>query len=274
MSQTLWHDGEPTWAASYHGRVSELPSSVRLALWMTHSWNGGPSTSEALARSFRGLDHVAGDLGRLDLWRDLGERALFVALPRPGDVSRMPSGSPAAAAQAADSGECVFVAGIGGVLAPTLSQFGPDGDTGVRADWQAYEADPVPRHRLEMLDLRQVHQQLLARVAEHADRFEVVGGAPWGNRRSEVQAGLGAGLWGVPPATPVRALQLMALAADVARIAERTSRLTTLGSGGLDAGTAASRGLLLRSLTGDADDALADATNIAVMSLAGWRPAL
>lgn len=254
--------------------MPELPASVRLALWMTHSWNGGPSTVEALTRSFPDLDHVAGDLTRLDTWRDLGERALFVALPRPGDVSRMPPGSVAAAAEATDAGECVFVAGIGGVLVPRLSEFGPENDTGTRVDWSAHEADPVPRHRLEMLDLRQVHRTLLAAMASHADHFERVGGAPWGaGTRSEVELGTEARSWGVPPATPARALHTMALAASVSRIADRTAGLRGLGSGGLDAATATTRGMLLRSLAADADDALTDATNIAVMTLAGWRPA-
>jgi hypothetical protein len=31
--------------------------------------------------------------------------------------------------------------------------------------------------------------------------------------------------------------------------------------------------MLLRSLAADADSALADATNVAVMTIAGWRPA-
>jgi hypothetical protein len=65
----------------------------------------------------------------------------------------------------------------------------------------------------------------------------------------------------------------MSLAANLSRLAHRTSGLTSLGSGGLDAGTAAGRGMLLRNLAADADTALADATNVAVMSIAGWRPA-
>ena len=64
----------------------------------------------------------------------------------------------------------------------------------------------------------------------------------------------------------------MAVAADVSRVAHRTGLLSSLGSGGLDAGTAASRSTLLRSLAAAADDALVDATNIAVMTVAGWRP--
>jgi hypothetical protein len=215
--------------------VSELPASVRLALWITASWRGDLGTTDALGRAFPDLDHVAGDLARLDVWRGLGEQALFVALPRPGDLSRMPRGSAAATAAAADAGECVFVAGIGGILVPTLSEFGPEGDVGVRADWTAYEADPMPRHRMEMLDLREIERELMTRLREHTARFDEVGGHPWGHEaRAEAQADLDTGLWGIPPATSGRAL---------------------------------------RDLAADADVALADATNVAVMSIAGWRPA-
>jgi hypothetical protein len=254
--------------------VSELPASVRLALWVTASWRGDLGTTDALKRAFPDLDHVAGDLARLDVWRDLGERALFVALPRPGDVSRMPRGSVAATAHAADTGECVFVAGIGGVLVPTLSEFGPEGDVGLRADWTAYEADPVPRHRMEMLDLREIERELMTRLREHTAGFETVGGHPWGHEaRAEAQADLDATLWGIPDATSGRALRIMSLAANLSRLARRAANVTTFGSGGLDAGTATSRGVLLRDLAADADAALADATNVAVMSIAGWRPA-
>jgi len=254
--------------------VSELPASVRLALWVTASWRGELTTRDALARAFPDLDHVAGDLGRLDVWRDLGEQALFVALPRPGDISRMPHGSTAATAHATDAGECVFVAGIGGVLVPTLSEFGPEGDVGVRADWTAYEADPIPRHRMEMLDLREIERGLMTSLREHTTRFEEVGGHPWGDEaRAEAQADLDAALWGIPSATPGRALRVMGLAANLARLAHRTAGRTSLGSAGLDAGTAAGRSRLLRDLAADADAALADATNVAVMTIAGWRPA-
>lgn len=257
--------------APYDEGMFELPASVRLALWVTHSWNGGPPLRSALARSFPDLDHVAGDLHRLDVWCDLGERALFVALPRAGDTTRMPPGS--AAAEATDVGECVFVPALGGVLVPTLTEFGPPGDTGVRADWRAFEADPMPLHRLEMLDLRQVHRTLLGQLAAHADRFESVGGAPWGAEvRGDVEHGDGPTAWGVPDATPAGVVPVMGLAAGVSRVAHRTGALTALGSGGLSAATSAARAMLLRSLAADADDALTDAANIAVMTIAGWRP--
>jgi hypothetical protein len=111
-------------------------------------------------------------------------------------------------------------------------------------------------------------------VREHTVRFEQVGGHPWGHEaRAEAHSDMDTALWGIPAATSPRALRIMALAANLSRLAHRTASLTSLGSGGLDAGTATSRGMLLRDLAADADTALADATNIAVMSIAGWRPA-
>ena len=254
--------------------MSELPASVRLALWVTAAWRGDLSTRDALGRSFPDLDHVAGDLGRLDVWRDLGEGALFVALPRPGDVSGMPRASTAVTAHAAEAGECVYVAGIGGVLVPSLSTFGPEGDVGHRVDWTAYEAEPVPRHRLEMLDLRDVERTLVGRLAEHTVRLADIGGQPWGDAaRSAADADLDTALWGVPRTTPARALRVMSLAGTAAQLADRALSLTTLGSNGVDGSTMASRSTALRSLAGDADTALAQAANVAVMTLAGWRPA-
>jgi len=254
--------------------MPELPASVRLALWVTVAWNGRLTLREALARAFPDLDHVAGDLARLEVWHDLGERALFVALPRPGDVSRMPLGPVPAAALAAEAGECVFVPMLGGVLVPAVSRFGPAGDEGWRVDWTAHEGHPVPRHRLEMLDLRHVERTLLSQLREHTEAFERVGGAPWGPQaRAEAETSLDTRLWGLPENVPPKALRVMALAATVARLAEHARRLTGLGSSGLDSSTNDRRESLVRVLSADADDALADATNVAVMSLAGWRPA-
>ena len=253
--------------------MSELPASVRLALWVTAAWRGELPTRDALARSFPDLDHVAGDLARLDVWRDLGEGALFVALPRPGDVSGMPRASSAAMAHAADAGECVYVAGIGGLLVPTLSTFGPDGDVGHRIDWTAYEAEPVPRHRLEMLDLRDVERTLLTRLAEHTTRLADIGGQPWGqDARAAAENDLDTKLWGVPRSTPGRALRIISLAGTASQLAERATSLSALGSSGVDTSTMTSRSTALRALGGDADSALAEAANVAVMTLAGWRP--
>lgn len=255
-------------------RMPELPASVRLALWVTAAWRGDLPLREALARSFPDVDHAAGDLGRLEVWHDLGERALFVALPRPGDLSRMPLTSAAAAGHAADAGECVYVASLGGLLVPALSEFGPADDTGWRIEWTAYDAQPVPRHRLEMIDLRDVEGTLVARVREHTEAFERVGGTPWSHSaRAEAEGQLGVVPWGLPDGLPGRALRVIALAATAGTIADSAARLTGLGADGLEAATNARRADLVRRLAADADHALADAANVAVMALAGWRPA-
>src|SRR6476661_1377386 len=114
--------------------MPELPASVRLSLWTTHAWATGSALENAVRRALPDVDHVEGDLDRLALWRDLGERALLVALPAPGDLVGMPRAAPEVLAAAADGGECVFVPALGGLLVPSISSFGNDarGLDGVR----------------------------------------------------------------------------------------------------------------------------------------------
>lgn len=259
---------------AYDGAMAELPASVRLALWVTSAWHGRLELRAALARAFPDVDHVAGDLSRIELWHELGERALFVALPRPGDLTRVPRTSSEALAHAAATGECVYAAGLGGLLVPTLTEFGPAGDVGLRVDWAAYDAEPVPRHRLEMLDLGDAERTLMASVRRHADALEAVGGSPWGpHHRAAAEDSLERSLWGLPPETPPRVLRVVALAAKVSAMADIAGRVGHLAPGALDVTTSAAREGLLRTLVADADAALADAANIGVMALAGWRPA-
>lgn len=258
---------------AYDDAMAELPASVRLALWVTSAWRGRTSLDEALQRSFPGVDHVFGDLRRVELWHDLGEQALFVALPRPGDISGMPRTSPEALAHATEAGECVYAAGLGGLLIPTLSEFGPEGDVGLRADWTAYDAEAVPTHRLEMLDLGHIERTLLASVRRHATDLELVGGTPWGSaHRTAAELSLDRTLWGLPPETPTRALRVISLAAKVSALADIAGRVGHLAPGAVDATTSSTREGLLRTLVSDADTALADAANVAVMTIAGWRP--
>lgn len=253
--------------------MPELPASVRLALWTTLAWRGEVTLAEALERSLPDVDHVTGLASTLEAWGGIGEQALLVALPRPGDVAALPPCGPVVAGHAAEAGECVHVAGVGGILVPTQSQFGPEGDTGLRIDWTAYDADPMPRHRVEMLDLRQTERALLERMRHHTERFEAAGGHPWTREaRAAVESGPERSRWGVPRQVPARALHVIALAASVSELADRAGALTALGSQGHDARTAGQREQLLRSLAADADHALAEAANVAVMALAGWRP--
>jgi hypothetical protein len=258
----------------YDDVVPELPASVRLALWATVAWDGAVALAEAVERSFPDVDHVTGLHPVLQAWGDVGERALFVALPRPGDLGSLPRCAPSVAGHAAEAGECVHVAGVGGILVPTQTEFGPQGDTGLRIDWTSYDAEPTPRHRLEMLDLRQTERQLLDGMRHHTDQFEAAGGHPWDRQaRADAEAGLRHSLWGLPHQVPPKALHVMALAATVSEMADRARALTDLGAHGVDTTTAARREQLLRSLASEADRALAEATNVAVMALAGWRPA-
>ena len=67
-------------------RMSTLPASVRLSLWITAAWAGRTSVPEALAAALPDVDDVAGDVDRLTLWGELGERVLVAALPRPGPL--------------------------------------------------------------------------------------------------------------------------------------------------------------------------------------------
>lgn len=258
----------------YDDEVPELPASVRLALWTTVAWRGDLPLAEAVERSFPDIDHVTGLQPTLEAWGAVGERALFVALPRPGDLGELPRCAPAVAGHAAEAGECVHVAGVGALLVPTQSEFGPEGDRGVRMDWAAYDAEPTPRHRLEMLDLRQTERELLDRMRHHTEQFEAAGGHPWDRQaRAEAENGLRHALWGLPSQVPSNALRVMAVAATVSEMARHAGSLTSLGAHGVDVATAGRREQLLRSLGSDADRALAQATNVAVMALAGWRPA-
>ncbi|HET7398089.1 MAG TPA: hypothetical protein VFJ94_06165 [Intrasporangium sp.] len=254
--------------------MAVLPASVRLALWATAAWHGHLPSDRVVARALPDVDHVAGDLDRLELWRELGEGALFVALPRPGDPTSVPRSSPEALAAAVDAGECVFVAGIGGLLVPSLSDYGTAGDTGLRADWTAYDCDPTPRHRLEMLDLRHTERTLLESVRRYAEQLEAVGGAPWDEHHREAAEGaVRRAVWGLPDVTPDRAVRVLTLAARVAALADTARVGAALPRGPVAADATARREALLRSVRGDADTALGEAANVAVMAIAGWRPA-
>jgi hypothetical protein len=270
--------GEPSGGRGplYDGAVPELPASVRLALWTTASWSGGSALEAAVAAALPDIDHVAGDLGRLDLWHDLGERALLVALPAPGDLSGLPGARAEAQGAAAVAGECVFVPGVGGLLVPTVATFGSTTagsslDTGTRVDWKAYDADPVPRHRVEAIEPSQLERHLRLELVEVTEALDTVGGQPFtaGAARELADAALGS-RWGVPDGLPPRVQRVIALAGTVGQIVD-----AGLGApdDALSAATSQSRRSLLQRLQRAADRALADATNAACAVLAGWRPA-
>lgn len=267
-----------------------MPAAVRLSLWVTAFWSrrpgNGPTGPEAdslraaVRLAQRDLDVCDLPLDRLQLWADLGERALFVALPSPGRAIGLPRCEPAVQAAAIDAGEAVFVAGLGGLMVPAFDTFGRPEDQGWRVTWTAHDAGPVPRHELEMLDLRELDRRLREAVLEAAEPLERSSLAQLGTGRTTDWSGRGglspadlAGArladpaWGLPADTPPSAARVMQTAARLAIMADegRWSGPTLASAGSL------AREQALARLSATADEVLAGATNIAAMTIAGWR---
>lgn len=250
--------------------MAELPASVRVALWVTHAWSGGTSPTEALHRALPDIDHTEGLLEQVRLWRDLGEAALLVALPGPGDVAGLPRCGPVATDAAVEAGEALFVPGLGGLLVPEHSTFGSAGAEGHRLDWVAHDADPVPPHRIEALDHAQLERHLRRRMLAAVDELDAIGGHPWGEdlARDLLDDRLGAD-WALPAPLTGRARTVIGLAATISLAAS----LGLEASGTLTAAHEQSRSAALRTLRRDAERTLADATNAACATFAGWVPA-
>lgn len=248
----------------------ELPASVRVALWGTEVLAGRLPAGQLARRALPDVDECHGLGEQVGLWRDLGERTVLVALPRPGDLTGMPQGSSELAAAAARAEECVFVPGVGGALVPEIEQFGPPGDRGWLARWSAFEAAPVATHRVEALDLGAIELQLRRELAALTDALASAGGPPFGPAADRGAARAratctGAGSWGLPDGLPPRAVRVIDLAGTVLLLTD--AGLDTVTSS-LDVSTTVRRTDLLRRLQAHAGRALADATNAAVLHLA------
>jgi hypothetical protein len=247
--------------------MPELPVSVRLALWVTAAWAGGSDLAQAVARAHPDADDVGGDLARIPLWGELGEGALLVALPAPGDAAGMPATSPDALAAATAAGECVLAPSLGGVLVPQVDGYGPSADRGLRVRWTAYDAAPVPRHLVEAVDVREAARGLARAVVEATEALERLGGEPFDPAARAAAADHRE--WALPPgvAGPVGAT--IRSAAAIAGAAETGLHVPP---GAVATITLEGRERVLRRLRRDAERALAAATNAAVASLAGWFP--
>ncbi|OLT15881.1 hypothetical protein BJF80_07845 [Serinicoccus sp. CUA-874] len=250
----------------------ELPASVRVALWATAAYAGRIDVSGVAPRALPDLDHVEGLAEPLAMWQSLGERAVLVALPRPGDLSGMPSATGDLHAAASAARECVFIPGLGGALVPDFERFGPEGDQGWAVRFELHGADPYPTHRVEALDLGQLELSLRTELAAHTQTLAATGGAPFGaaadRALDRLRALADADRWGLPPGLPGRAERLIGLAATVLRLTE-AGLDPDLES--VDLATTSARGQTLRRLHAQAATSLADATNTAVLHLAGWR---
>lgn len=248
----------------------ELPASVRVALWATQVLTGDLPAPDLPRRALPDVDECVGLVEQVGTWRDLGERAVLVALPRPGDLHGMPQASPELVDAATAAEECVLVPGVGGALVPSLSVYGPAGDQGWLATWTAYPAAPVATHRVEALDLGQTELALRRELAELTEALAGAGAPPFGaaadRGAARARAVTGrAGRWGLPEGMPPRSARVIDLAGTVLRVAD--SGLETV-TASLDSATTVRRGELLRRLQQQAARALADATNVAVLHLA------
>ena len=269
---TLANPPEGSAGDTYDGGMSVLPASVRLALWATASFTGRSRLEEVLVRSLPDVDHVDGDVvARLELWRDLGERAVLVALPRPGHLHGMPRGSAEFAAAATAAGECVYVPGMGGALVPRVEVYGPEADQGTRVTWSAYDTDPVPAHTLEALSLSEIERGLRSELIELTDALDGLDVRPWAGSdlRATADERLGGRGWGLPDGLPQRAMAVMTLAAQVGAITD--VGLEHVGHAVNAHGTERRRALLA-DLQGSADRALGGAATVAALNLAGLRP--
>lgn len=252
--------------------MSVLPVCVRLSLWATAAYAGRLPVEEAVNRAHPDLDHVTGSLERLSLWRALGERAVLVALPRPGNLSGMPRGSAELTGAATEAGECVYVPAIGGALVPTIERFGPADDQGTSVTWTAYDCDPVPAHALDGLSLSEIDQGFRHELAERTAAIEALDAAPWSGSPFRAMAdGLIIGQWGLPDGLPPRATTIITMAALVG--AATGLGLSDQAQAQVLTGTVSQRRrVALTSLDSHADAAMAAAATVAALSIAGLRP--
>lgn len=257
---------------TYHELVSVLPVSVRLCLWATTAYAGQLTLAEAVDRTHPDIDHLRGDIDRLCLWRDLGERAVLVALPRPGNLAGMPRGSAELIAAATDAGECVYVPGIGAALVPTIESFGPAGDQGTQVTWAVYNCEPVATHALDALSLSEIEQGFRMELLEYTRVIEDLDAKPWaGSPMRSAADELTNRQWGLPEQLLPRAVKIITMAATV-------GLATGLGLGDksqsqvLTSALAEQRRKVLTYLDASADNAMAAAANVAALSIAGLRP--
>lgn len=253
--------------------MSVLPIAVRMSLWATAAWSQGFPIARAVEATHRGIDHAAGALDRLDLWHDFGERVVLVALPRPGDITGLPRGSAELVDSATSAGQCVYVPTLGGALVPEVATFGSVDDHGTQVSWTAYESDPVAPHVLESISLREVEVVLREQLAESTDAIDALQAAPWddGALRRVADRRTGGGGLGLPDGVPARALRLLSLAGTV-HAALELGLSTYASSGAVDAMAGEQRRVVMSRLYAGARPAIAAASNVAAMTMAGLRP--
>lgn len=259
-------------ALAYGVPVVALPLVLRCALWGTR-WLGGRGDLDDIVQNVHAgtVTDMAGPFqATLRTWADQGETAVFLALPRPGQLMGMPRAHLTTTAAGTDAGQAAYAPTVGGALVPTLTRFGPEGDTGVLVTWAAHQTEPVPRHIAEAPDVGDLSRRLTEAVQEATTRLATVGGIPW--RGGEATPPPRASVPGLPPGLAPRPLHLLDRAGDVRALALAGIGVENSGAA-LDATTSVERAAILRRLLIEAEATLVGATNILAMSQAGWRPA-
>jgi len=251
--------------------MPELPASVRIALWVTSAWTRGETLESAIESALPDVDAVGSGVRTLDLWHDLGERTVLVALPTSGDITSLPPCAAEARAAAVDAEECLVAPGLGALLVPEWSTFGAPSatgaDTGTRLDWTAYDSSPVPIHRVEALDPRESMRLLTTTVLDMTQQLDALGGQPF-DAVSARESLPRPAAWALPDELPGQVLRAITFAAAI----------STAAAAGLDGpqdgpdGWTLQRRLeLLRDLRRVAERALVDAANAGVAAVAHPR---
>lgn len=244
-----------------------LPASTRLSLWVTAAWHGTLPVDEAVVRALPDVDDISGALSRFAVWGEFGEQVLACALPRPGAAGLLPRGPSDMRDAAIEHGECVFVPGLGGVVVPVVSEYGAASDLGVSVEFLAFDADPVPQHRLTGIDVGFAERELRAALGSSTAALEELdlGGTelrrPAVSRPSEN--------WVLPDGLPARAARLIELAGTILSAVEVAQEHTGDLVGGRNGAVFAQ----LQTLEGAATTALEQATNAAALQIAGLIPA-
>lgn len=249
--------------------MAVLPASVRVAIWASAALSGRLPVEDVAEHAMPDLDHCTGLVETLQLWRDLGEQVVLVALPRPGDLTGMPRGPVELVAAATEAEELVFVPGLGGALVPTIERFGPAGDEGWQARWTSFDADPVPAHVVQAVALPDVELQLRRDVTSLAGELSATARLPLAGHQMERAAREQlAEDWGLPEGLPPRAVRVIELAGRITSLADvgLDSRLQSVDSSGT-----LQRERILQQLHDRASAALVTATTVACLQLAGWR---
>lgn len=188
---------------------------MRVAVWVSHAWSVGADADSVLPHALPDVtDRGLGD--RLRLWRDLGESAVYAALPRPGDRGLLPDCPPDAYDAATGAGEAVFVPGIGSMAVPRFVGLDPSA-RGSGLAWDVFNAAAVPVHRLAGVDLPGADRRL--RHAVHA-AIDALGDGGWVDAWQRDHGPGEDRLWSLPPDLPDRARAVIVRSASVLQIAE------------------------------------------------------